>query len=309
MKCITNSREHTITNNREHKPMEECIRVAVRIRPLNEREVACSRAWHHLKSDSSITQVSTEGTPLDPTLTGSTLFTFDKIFGETSSTTEVYEWAVKSVIQSVVRGRNGSIFTYGQTSSGKTYTMQGKGSIHSGITNGGGVVHMAAQDLFSDISRLTDRDFVIRVSVIEIYNEEIRDLLSTESPSDCVLVVREDPSRGNFVNARKHEVVNVRKLFAVLSAGEKNRSVGNTTLNQRSSRSHLMCIVYVEGTPKTKHPADTRSATLTFVDLAGSEGVRHRIDAKVHLNCAIWRRREGSNINKMCVYALVMKGV
>jgi len=276
--------------------VEENIKVAVRMRPLNEREANFSRAWRNLKSYNSVIQTTSSGQSMDR-LPGRTFFTFDKTFEEDSTTTEVYEWAVKNLVESVVKGRNGSLFTYGQTSSGKTYTMQGAGAINSGVTSDCGLIHLASEDIFLEIAKNTDRDYVSRVSVIEIYNEEVRDLLSKSNRSGSVLVVRENLRRGIFVNAIKHEVKNAKKLLNTLSIGEKNRSVGSTTLNQRSSRSHLIFSIYIESSSKMKAKkrkpgTDIRSATLNFVDLAGSEGVRHRG------NSSRETKQEGGSINK-----------
>ena len=123
------------------------------------------------------TQTSPEGNPL-PVGKGNTFFTYDRIFDEDSSTQEVYEGVAQEIVHSVVRGLNGTIFAYGQTSSGKTFTMQGDGE----NTKTPGIVQMAARDLFDLMGESQNRVFLMRVSYLEIYQEEIRDLLNPESP-------------------------------------------------------------------------------------------------------------------------------
>ena len=156
--------------------------------------------WHVSSQSNSVTETTTTGQPLKQA-NRRTFFTFDKTFGEDTRNCDVYNAMVKPIVEStVVEGLNGTIFAYGQTSSGKTFTMQGSGSIEEGYSNGGGgVVHMAANDIFEHVKNTPDRIFVIRASFIEIYNEEVRDLLD----DNAVLAVREDPRRGVFVECHR----------------------------------------------------------------------------------------------------------
>ena len=229
---------------------------------------------------------------------GRTFFTFDKTFGEETDTRQVYDGVAKGIVDSVVHGLNGTIFAYGQTSSGKTYTMQGSGSIEEGSVSGGGIVHMAAQDIFSHISKTQDRVFLVRASFVEIYNEEVRDLLG---PNNSILQVREDPRRGVFVNSEEEIAVNCGSLLQVLFKGEKNRSVAATGMNERSSRSHTIFKITIESRRKssvTESDSDVldddgavRISTLNLVDLAGSESVRHTGNTGDRL-------KEGGKINQ-----------
>ncbi len=203
---------------------------------------------------------------------------------------------------------------------GKTYTMQGSSNISKckgdGINDG--FIHYAACDLFSEKSkREKDRTFKVSASVIEVYNEEVKDLLFDESSSksgrgspkqnnkSMFLKIREDPKKGIFVNAIKKEASSLSKLLRILSTGEKNRIVAKTTLNKRSSRSHLIFCIMIESKPKDKGGGGKNSrrvasqmepaqiSTLNLIDLAGSESVRHR---SAHTTDK--RRKEGGNINK-----------
>jgi centromeric protein E len=209
-----------------------------------------------------------------------------------------------------------TIFAYGQTSSGKTFTMQGSGSLDSisHLNIDGGIVHMAASDIFQHIEASTDRVFLVRVSFIEIYNEEVRDLL-VSGGDDNTLSVREDPRRGVFVNSNETIVTGLDSLLSVLFAGEKNRSVASTGMNERSSRSHTIFRITVESRLKSAEKNDTeneesdeemedvddnemsngngavRVSTLNLVDLAGSESVRHT-------GATGDRQKEGGKINQ-----------
>lgn len=290
------------------------------MRPLNPKENKASRVWRVLQKYNSITQTTLEGKPLPERITGRTFFTFDKTFGEQSSTREVYSDVAKGIVESVVNGLNGTIFAYGQTSSGKTYTMQGSGTIEEGQGGDGGVVHMAAKDVFSQISNDPDRLFLLRVSFIEIYNEEVRDLLVTGN--DKVLQIREDSTRGVFVDATENIVTDFNSLLSTLFAGEKHRAVASTGMNDRSSRSHTIFRVTVESRRRKKGGEDENSdeengsiastssddddddddgavriSTLNLVDLAGSESVKHT-------GATGDRLKEGAKINQRCVYKL-----
>ena len=248
---------------------------------------------------------------------GRSSFSFDFIFDETATTAQVYDAMIQPIVRGVAMGQNGTVFCYGQTGSGKTYTMQGDDGSH----NDGGIVQIVAGDLFKGIEeKSAERDYVVRVSYIEIYNETVRDLLDKiemnaddevssfgsrskgnraieRSPSQTVdfrtLVVREDPKRGGvYVNCKEREVNNTVALIDVLQAGNQNRSCASTNMNERSSRSHAIFRIILESRQKTKNFPDgaVRIANLNLVDLAGSEN-GHQTSTYQH-------RREGGKINQ-----------
>ena len=296
--------------------------VAIRMRPLNEKETGredAGRVWKVSKKN-WVAQMTLTGKPLDERVRGRNFFEFDKTFGEKSTTREVYSEVAQEITNKVVEGINGTIFAYGQTSSGKTFTMQGAGTIQDGANNeGSGIVHMAARDIFSQVSRDTERVYVVRVSFVEIYMEEVFDLLVTRRDNQRnVLSIREDPTRGVFVNATENIVTDFESLLRTLFAGERNRSFASTEMNQRSSRSHTIFRVTVESRRKANPRDDgddeedeecfdddgekstgsrdnedgpVRIATLNLVDLAGSESVRHT-------GATGERQKEGGLINK-----------
>lgn len=251
---------------------------------------------------SSVTQTTREGKPLNEKITNRTFFTFDKTFGEDTNNAHVYDGVAKGIVTSVVDGLNGTIFAYGQTSSGKTYTMQGSGNLEQGSEGEGGIVHMAAKDIFMQIAKQSNRMFLVRVSFLEIYNEEVRDLLAD---SNQTLQIREDPRRGVFVQSVEEIVTDFETLLPILIRGDKSRTFAATGMNERSSRSHTILRITIESREK-EVPDDllgdienhgpsgdgaVRISTLNLVDLAGSESVRHT-------GATGERQKEGGLINQ-----------
>jgi centromeric protein E len=153
-----------------------CIFVAVRMRPLNSREQTTenNRVWHVLLKYNCIAQCTSSGRPLPERIENRTFFSIDKTFEESSTTRQVYEQTCRGIVESVASGFNGTVLAYGQTSSGKIFTMQGSGTLQDGILSGrgdsvldnGGIIHMAASDLFAHIEKDPERVFLVRVSFI-----------------------------------------------------------------------------------------------------------------------------------------------
>ena len=209
------------------------------MRPLNARETSNpsnARVWKILPSYNSITQTTPAGLPLKEKAKGRSFFQYDKAFGEETTNTAVYDACGRPLVKSILRGVNSTMFAYGQTSSGKTYTMSGDGATppeggqegQGGSEGQEGVLQMSVRDLFREIDTDADnREFLVRVSYIEIYNEEIRDLLVTAAPEKkevarafgagkqqqkdagssngggAIVSVREDPKKGVYVEAEE----------------------------------------------------------------------------------------------------------
>jgi len=191
--------------------------------------------------------MTAEGQPLKEKAKGRSFFQYDKAFGETSSTTEIYDACGRPLVNSIMQGVNSTMFAYGQTSSGKTFTMSGDGAGKDGTE---GVLQMSVRDLFRKIDTEGDgRLYLVRVSYIEIYNEEIRDLLVAAAPTvkdtskafgkgananaragggGAIVNVREDPKKGVYVEAEERIVTDFDSLMEAVAQGEENRSVGST---------------------------------------------------------------------------------
>ncbi|TMX01445.1 hypothetical protein EJD97_024485 [Solanum chilense] len=254
---------------------KEKIFVAVRLRPLNEREITCNDVsdWECINNTTIFYKNSMSERSLFPTACA-----YDRVFGYDCSTRQVYEEAAKGVALSVLSGINSSIFAYGQTSSGKTYTM-------SGITE------YTLADIYDHICRNVDREFKLKFSAMEIYNEVVRDLLT---PEDTPLRLLDDPERGTVVEKLTEVTLkDWNHLKELLSVCEAQRKIGETALNEVSSRSHQILRLTVESTAKkfVGLNSSTLTAAVNFVDLAGSERASQTMSANVRL-------KEGSHINR-----------
>ncbi|KAL0699652.1 hypothetical protein Bca4012_055774 [Brassica carinata] len=268
-------RTQAVTPGGSSRSREEKIVVTVRLRPLNKKELSAKDqvAWQCVDSH---TIVSKPQAPQERSHHQSS-FTFDKVFGPESFTEDVYEDGVKNVALSALMGINATIFAYGQTSSGKTYTMRG-------------VTEKAVNDIYNHIIKTPERDFTIKISGLEIYNENVRDLLNSESGRALKLL--DDPEKGTVVEKLVEETANNdQHLRHLISICEAQRQVGETALNDTSSRSHQIIRLTIQSTHRENSDC-VRSymASLNFVDLAGSERAsQSQADGT--------RLREGCHIN------------
>ncbi|NXN96279.1 KIF3C protein, partial [Rhinopomastus cyanomelas] len=243
----------------------EALRVVARCRPMSCKEEAagCERV---LELDAKLGQVSIRnprGAPGEPPKT----FTFDAVYDGGSKQVEVYDETVRPLVESVLRGFNGTVLAYGQTGTGKTYTMQGAWA----EPDKRGVIPMALEHIFTHISRSLDQRYLVRASYLEIYQEEIRDLLAKEQSKK--LELKENPESGVYIKELSSFVTkNVKEIEHVMNLGSQARAVGSTNMNERSSRSHAIFLVTVEcsqtGPDGQEH---IRVGKLNLVDLAGSE--------------------------------------
>jgi len=199
-----------------------------------------------------------------------------------------------------MEGYNGTVFAYGMTGTGKTFSMQG-------TANQPGTIPLAITDIFSYIRENPEREFLLRVSYLEIYNEKIFDLLNQSTPGTQQedIKLREDSKRGVYASPLKEEIVqSPNQLLRVISRGDQARRTGSTQFNARSSRSHAVVQIVVEsrervsshvGSPEKDArrsnkilPGGVLVSTLSLIDLAGSEKAAENKE----------RRTEGSHINK-----------
>ncbi|XP_065733473.1 centromere-associated protein E isoform X1 [Phocoena phocoena] len=254
------------------------VAVCVRVRPLNSREEALGKDTQvYWKTDNNtIYQVD-----------GSKSFNFDRVFHSNETTKNVYEEIAVPIIDSAIQGYNGTIFAYGQTASGKTYTMLGSQDYL-------GVIPRAIHDIFQKIKKFPDREFLLRVSYMEIYNETITDLLcDTEKMKP--LIIREDFNRNVYVADLTEEVVYTSEMaLKWITKGEKNRHYGITKMNQRSSRSHTIFRMILESREKgepSNFEGSVKVSHLNLVDLAGSERA-------AQTGAEGLRLKEGCNINR-----------
>ncbi|KAM5298984.1 kinesin-like protein KIF27 isoform 2-T2 [Ctenodactylus gundi] len=249
--------------------MEETpVKVAVRIRPLLCKEVlhnhqVCVRAIPH-------TQQIIIGRDR--------VFTFDFVFGKNSTQDEVYNTCIKPLVVSLIEGYNATVFAYGQTGSGKTYTIGG-GHIASVVEGQKGIIPRAIQEIFQSISENPSIDCSVKVSYIEVYKEDLRDLLELET-SVRDLHIREDEKGSTVViGAKECHVESVDEVMSLLETGNAARHTGTTQMNEHSSRSHAIFTISLCQLEKTTEAAEDGSwyphrhivSKFHFVDLAGSE--------------------------------------
>lgn len=158
-------------------------------------------------------------------------FTFDTVFGPESKQLDVYNLTARPIIDSVLEGYNGTIFAYGQTGTGKTFTMEGVRAV-PGLR---GVIPNSFPHIFGHIAKAEgDTRFLVRVSYLEIYNEEVRDLLGKDQTQR--LEVKERPDVGVYIKDLSAYVVNnADDMDRIMTLGHKIRSVGATNMNEHSS--------------------------------------------------------------------------
>ncbi|KAG4934004.1 hypothetical protein JHK87_048006 [Glycine soja] len=232
----------------------ERIHVSVRAKPLSQDEAKTS-PWRISGNSISIPNLSK--------------FEFDQIFSENCATAQVFEARTKDIVEAAVRGFNGTVFAYGQTNSGKTYTMRGTKAEP-------GVIPLAVHDLFQIIQQDVDREFLLRMSYMEIYNEEINDLLA---PEHRKLQIHENLERGIYVAGLREEIVaSPEQILDLMEFGECNLSIIESRDRSEDGGSGSSCDA-------------VRVSVLNLVDLAGSERAAKTGAEGVRL-------KEGSHINK-----------
>jgi centromeric protein E len=228
-------------------------------------------------------------------------YRYDNVFSPNDDNARVYDSAAKRLVRRVMEGYHGTVFAYGMTGTGKTFSMQG-------TAVSPGVIPLAISDIFSYIRENPNREFLLRVSYLEIYNEKIYDLLSQSTPGvvqEQDIKLREDSKRGVYATPLKEEIVqSPNQLLRVIARGDMARRTGSTQYNVRSSRSHAVVQIVVESRARAPNhgayfekeqrradkilPGGVLVSTLSLIDLAGSE--RAAEDKE--------RRTEGAHINK-----------
>ncbi|KAL1021424.1 hypothetical protein UPYG_G00013100 [Umbra pygmaea] len=251
----------------------ECnIKVLCRFRPLNQSEI--------LRGDQFIPKFKGD----DTVIVGGKSYVFDRVFPTNTTQEQVYNTCAKQIVEDVLGGYNGTIFAYGQTSSGKTHTMEGK--LHD--PNQMGIIPRIAEDIFSHIFSMDENlEFHIKVSYFEVYMDKIRDLLDVTKTN---LAVHEDKNKIPYVKGCTERFVSSPdEVMDVIDEGKNNRHVAVTNMNEHSSRSHSIFLINI----KQEHVETEQKlcGKLYLVDLAGSEKVSKTGAAGAVLD-------EAKNINK-----------
>ncbi|CAF1144865.1 unnamed protein product [Rotaria sordida] len=258
------------TTTASNKGKDESVRVVVRCRPMSdkEQESGCERAVDIdvQRRQMSIRRPTGESSQRSSDDTIHNFF-FDAVYDWNSQQKNVYEQTARPLVDSVLEGFNGTIFAYGQTGTGKTFTMEG---IRSQVELRG-IIPSSFTHIFDSISHTTSRQFLVRASYLEIYNESIRDLLSRDQNKR--LQLQEHPKEGVHVHDLSSFITkNIQEIEHVMTTGNLNRSTGATNMNEHSSRSHAIFIITVESSEiGMDGKAHIRVGKLNLVDLAGSE--------------------------------------
>ncbi|KAE8278429.1 Kinesin heavy chain isoform 5A Kinesin heavy chain neuron-specific 1 Neuronal kinesin heavy chain [Larimichthys crocea] len=233
----------------------ECgVRVMCRFRPLNEAEIT--------RGDKYIPKFKED----DTVVITSKPYVFDRVLPPNTSQEQVYDQCAKQIVKDVLGGYNGTIFAYGQTSSGKTHTMEGK--LHDPQLMG--IIPRISHDIFDHIYSMDENlEFHIKVSYFEIYLDKIRDLLDVSKTN---LAVHEDKNRVPYVKGCTERFVSSpEEVMDVIDEGKANRHVAVTNMNEHSSRSHSIFLINIK--QENIETEKKLSGKLYLVDLAGSEKV------------------------------------
>lgn len=243
---------------------QETVKVIVRCRPLSTQEIANGHSKIvHMRPQRGQIELKNPKEQDEPTKD----FTFDAIYDENSTQSDLYEETFRDLVDSVLNGYNATIFAYGQTGTGKTHTMEGK----SEDPEQRGVIYKCIDHIFEHMAASHNQEYLVRASYLEIYQEELRDLLEAESNKR--LEIKERPDGGVYVKDLTSKLTrSVAEIQEVMVRGNAHRSVGRTNMNEHSSRSHAIFIITVEcsriGSDGESHITVGR---LNLVDLAGSE--------------------------------------
>ncbi|KAL2747090.1 osmotic avoidance abnormal protein 3-like isoform X2 [Vespula maculifrons] len=243
--------------------MSESVKVAVRCRPMCSREK--QQGCRNVVTIDSLSKCCTlENPSANGNLTGGKVYQFDAAFGSDSSTELVYEDVGSVIVEAVLHGYNGTVFAYGQTGCGKSYTMRG-------------FIERTLEHLFEATSTSsTETRYLALLSYLEIYNERLRDLLK-EGTGETLLMLKEDTTRGTYVAGGLREVTvkNAAECARLIEQGDKKRAAAATKMNAASSRSHAVLTLALEAIAINDNDKGgsnaIRRGRLHLVDLAGSE--------------------------------------
>jgi kinesin family protein 5 len=253
------------------------IKVVCRFRPLNESEKKRG-------SNLCVNFLSNQTVAIQGESAENLKFNFDRIFTPDSHQAEVYKTSAQPIVEAVMQGFNGTVFAYGQTSSGKTFTMTGDPDDPDLM----GIIPRMVNTVFDMISSSDDCiEYSVKISYCEIYLEKIKDLLDTAKIN---LKIHEDKARGVFIDGlSEHYVSADNEVYELMSVGSNNREVAYTNMNSGSSRSHSLFVITVSQTNSRDYSG--KVGKLFLVDLAGSEKVGKT-------GAAGMRLEEAKNINK-----------
>lgn len=271
---LSNHSEHEPSSN-EHRSskstfgvQQTSVQVIIRIRPLIEREQK-SGEKNCIQVLNNNTSIVIEGKRTKKSKkVERKQFTYDKILTGNCSQHQLFESGPKSIVEKSLQGFNGCIFCYGQTASGKTHTMYGSND----STENAGIIYQAnnyIQEYLKNESS-QDIDYKLHVTFLEIYNEQLFDLLQLSANTTKKLKIREDPKTGVYVeNIAKIAIEDHQQLEKIIDDGQKRRTTSATEMNAVSSRSHSVLGLHIsQQLKKDKQGYSQRDSILYMIDLA-----------------------------------------
>eukprot|EP00092_Neocalanus_flemingeri_P035226 GFUD01038330.1.p1 GENE.GFUD01038330.1~~GFUD01038330.1.p1 ORF type:complete len:706 (-),score=188.82 GFUD01038330.1:203-2320(-) len=232
-------------------------------------------------------------------------FEFDRVFGPTSSQGDVFA-EISQLVQSALDGYNVCVFAYGQTGSGKTFTMEGGPAIEDDESECG-MIPRTIRQIFEVQERLKEKcwQYKLQASFLEIYNEEIRDLLTSDTNHKCEIKMSDSKGTDLHVtNLKSEEVTSESQIASMIRRARKNRAQAKTLCNERSSRSHSVFMLKIEG--YNTATTETCCGTLNLVDLAGSERIKDSGSEGMRLTEAQAINKSLSNLGNV-IMALAQK--
>ncbi|XP_011144099.1 chromosome-associated kinesin KIF4 [Harpegnathos saltator] len=256
---------------------DDTVRVALRIRPLvvSEIEKGCQMCLDIIPGEPQIRILNSDKS-----------FTYNYVFSPDVGQEEFYNVAIKRLIDNIFQGYNVTILAYGQTGSGKTYSM---GTNYTGIEEKG-IIPRVTEDIFETIKSKEDWNFKVVVSFMELYQEQLYDLLSDKQRNQSIVDIREDGKSIKVTGLTEKEVTNAQETLECLNQGSIGRITGATAMNAHSSRSHAIFTICIRQ-QKKDDPNTATVAKFHLVDLAGSERSKKT-------QATGERFKEGININK-----------
>uniref|UniRef100_A0A8B9PUC1 Kinesin family member 4A n=1 Tax=Apteryx owenii TaxID=8824 RepID=A0A8B9PUC1_APTOW len=257
------------------------VRVALRCRPLVPKETSegCQMCLSFVPGEPQVIVGNDKS------------FTYDYVFDPSVEQEEVFNTAVAPLIRGIFKGYNATVLAYGQTGSGKTYSMGGTYTANQEHEPSVGVIPRVIKLLFKEKEQRQDWEFVLKVSYLEIYNEDILDLLCPSRERSSQISIREDPKEGiKIIGLTERSVACAQDTVFCLEQGNNSRTVASTAMNSQSSRSHAIFTISVDQKKKNDKNSSFHSK-LHLVDLAGSERQKK---TKAEGD----RLKEGININR-----------
>lgn len=272
------------------------VQVILRCRPLSEEEqslglpsvITCNEMRREVLAIQNIPNKQNDRT-----------FVFDKVFGQASQQTDIFNQSISPIVDEVLEGFSCTVFAYGQTGTGKTYTMEGGKKAKNGeFPSDAGVIPRSVRKIFESLEEQC-ADYVMKVSFLELYNEEITDLLAPDESKSSddkykkPLTLMEDGKGGVFVRGLEEEIVcSASEIYMILDKGSAKRRTAETLLNKQSSRSHSIFCITIHIREVTSEGEElVKVGKLNLVDLAGSENI-FRSGAREG------RAREAGEVNK-----------